>query len=674
MVNQVANTMVRQLSLAKARKGEKWGTLSSLLSPELHLIIFGGKGGSGKTTSAAATTLYLNRIYPNKKILVMSVDPAHSLADSFDVVVAGNKPTPIAENVWCLETDAAALLAEYKARYGDTIKKIAERATYFDKQDIESFFNLSLPGLDEVMAIIQIANLLKDGEYDLIIMDTAPTGHTKVLLSLPEGLEQWANLADMLMEKYRYMVKAMTGRYKEDECDIYIEEQRSDIRKVRALLTNARTTEFVPVTIPQPMSIFEVEKLVQSLLTDGITVKNVIVNQVKKESGCSFCSIEKQQQQGYVEDLSIRFVPLNLVKAPLFPHQIRGRQSLMEYARVIFEGADYSTPDQAATPRPATQIERKKPSHLSLQEQSFIIFGGKGGVGKSVIAAASALHIARSLPKRKVLIFSTDPAHSLSDAFAENIGNKITGIGQTDNLYALEIDGKELLEEFKQELKDAIEEAFDRFLGGNIDVKFDREILQELFSMIPPGLDELMSLRKILDFFKDGNYDLFILDSAASGHLIRFMELPRLAKDWLNTTFKLLIKYKGAGIGRFHNAAERLLELSKGVRETIEMFSDSKRTEFVMITIAEAMAVAEAEDLAGSLNNLRIPSFNLIVNMIIPPTNCAFCAIRREEQIKYLEEIEAKFPKRNVVYLPLFAQPVRGIEGLNKLAQVLYGA
>lgn len=674
MVNWIANTMVRQHSLAEARKGEKWGTLSSLLSPELKLIIFGGKGGSGKTTSAAATALYLNKTYPKRKILVMSVDPAHSLADSFDVVVAGNKPTPIIENVWCLETDAAALLAEYKARYGDTIKKIAERATYFDKQDIESFFDLSLPGLDEVMAIVRIADLLKSGEYDLIILDTAPTGHTKVLLSLPLRMEQWTDLADMLMEKYRYMVKAMTGRYIKDECDAYIEGQRNDLKRVRALLTDVTTTEFVPVTIPQPMSIFEVEKLVQVLLKDGISVKNVIVNQVMEAKDCLFCGLSEQRQQSYLQDLDKRFASFNLVKAPLFPHQIRGQQRLMEYARVIFEGADYSTPDQAATPRPAIQIERKKPSHLSLQERSFIIFGGKGGVGKSVIAAASALHLAKTRPGQKVLIFSTDPAHSLSDAFDAGIGNKVTKIGGTENLFALEIEGNELLEEFKRELKDDIEEAFEKFLGGGMDMKFDREILQELFSMTPPGLDELMALRKIVGLLKGGSYDLFIMDSAASGHLIRFMELPHLVKDWLNAAFKLLIKYKGTGMARFYDASEHLLELSRGIKEIIGILSDLQRAEFVMITIPEAMAISEAEDLSQSLNNLKIPSSNLIVNMVVPSTRCSFCATRREEQIKHIEEIVSRFPGHTIIQLPLFAQPIRGSEGLEILAQALYGS
>jgi len=239
--------------------------MSAFLSnPNLRLIIFGGKGGSGKTTSAAATALHFHKLNPEKRILVMSTDPAHSLGDSFNITI-GNKITAINGNVWGLEIDSNELLEEYKARHGEVIKKIADRGTYFDKEDIEDFFVQSLPGLDEVMSIVRIADLLKAREYDLIILDTAPTGHTMVLLSLPEQMEKWIHLMDMLMEKYRYVMRRMTGRYRRDECDEFIDSQMEDIRRVRQLLTDATTTEFVPVTIPEPMSIAEIAKAIETL-------------------------------------------------------------------------------------------------------------------------------------------------------------------------------------------------------------------------------------------------------------------------------------------------------------------------------------------------------------------------------------------------------------------------
>ncbi len=651
-----------------------------LANPNLKLIIFGGKGGSGKTTSAAATALHLSKPDPKKRILAMSTDPAHSLGDSFNITI-DNKITAINENVWGLEIDSNELLEEYKARHGGVIKKIADRGTYFDKEDIEDFFTQSLPGLDEVMAIIRIADLLKAREYDLIILDTAPTGHTMVLLSLPEQMEKWIHLMDMLMEKHRFVMKTMVGRYRRDECDEFIDSQMEDVRRVRRLLTDATTTEFVPVTIPEPMSIFEIQKAIETLKGYNIPVNSIIVNRVTgRERECPFCSARSEQGERYMQEIEQKFAPYNLVKLPLFPHEIRG-ESLTEYAQILFEERKYTPPARAEVLPQVTPLAKgglsdprseSRTSILNILKKEFVIFGGKGGVGKTSIAAASALYLAQHKPDRKVLAFSTDPAHALSDSFEQHIGNNITPISGLDNLYALEIDGTQMLEDFKQDYRDVIDEIFEKFLGGSgVDVRFDREILQELLSVTPPGLDELMSLRKIMELMKEGDYDLFVLDSAASGHLLRFLELPHLVRDWLKSGFKLLTKYRG--VVKLTKATELLLDLSRDIRRILEVFSNPQGTEFVMITIPEEMGVAEMGDLAVSVANLKIPSFHTIINMIIPPTDCGFCVAKSKEQQRYIQEIEAKSPDHAIIYIPLLPHEIRGLENLSELAGIMFG-
>ncbi len=646
--------------------------MSAFLSnPNLRLIIFGGKGGSGKTTSAAATALHFHKLNPEKRILVMSTDPAHSLGDSFNITI-GNKITAINGNVWGLEIDSNELLEEYKARHGEVIKKIADRGTYFDKEDIEDFFVQSLPGLDEVMSIVRIADLLKAREYDLIILDTAPTGHTMVLLSLPEQMEKWIHLMDMLMEKYRYVMRRMTGRYRRDECDEFIDSQMEDIRRVRQLLTDATTTEFVPVTIPEPMSIAEIAKAIETLKGYSIPVNSIIVNRVTgKDRECPFCSARSEQGERYKQEIEQKFAPYNLVKMPLFPHQVRG-EGLTEYAQILFGERKYTPPAKAEVLPQVTPLAKGGLSDMLKKELNFVIFGGKGGVGKTSIAAASALYLAQHKPDRKVLAFSTDPAHALSDSFGQYIGNKVSPILSVDNLYALEIDGTQKLEELKQEYRDLIDEAFEKFLGGTgVDVKFDREVLRELLTASPPGLEELMALLTVMEFMKEEEYDLFVLDSAASGHLLRFLELPHLVRGWLKIGFKLLIKYRG--VVKLTRATELLLDLSRDIRNILEVFSNPQRTEFVMITIPEEMGVAEMGDLSASVANLKIPSSHIIINLIIPPSNCGFCAAKRKEQQKYIQEIEAKSPDHTVVPIPLLPHEIRGLESLSELAEIMFG-
>jgi len=674
--------------------------LKFLDNPDLQFILFGGKGGSGKTTSAAATALHLSKMKPEKKILVISIDPAHSLGDSFDLII-GNKITPIAENIWGYEIDAEELLKKYKAEHGAIIKKMAERGTFFDKEDIENFFVMSMPGLDEVMAIIKIANILNSREYDVIILDTAPTGHTTVFLSLPEKMLKWVEVADMMMEKHRYMARRFVGKYVKDECDEFLESQKNDVSKVKKLLTDSKTTEFVPVTIPEPMSIYEIERLVQLLENTRIPVNSVIANRIIMEDNkCPFCLARKKEQEKYVKEIEEKFASYNLLKMPLFPKEIRGIEDLTLYGEILFAPLDretHLTGFGEDEPKPynvgETLVVAQKtgqgqalPLHLSeipplpqggmedLLEKNLklIIFGGKGGVGKTSIASAAALQLARHNKEKKVLIFSTDPVHALSDSFDQQIGDKPRQVQDgIDNLYALELDASQMLNNLKEKYRGDIVEVFDKFASSGMDIKFDKEVMENLIALTPPGLEELMALKKIIELMKTSDYDLFVMDSAASGHLLRFLETPDIVREWLKTVFRLLLKYKGViNLSRIYSV-ESLLDLSRDVRKIQETLANPETTEFVMITIPEEMGIREMEDLSSALRNLKIPYSHTIINMIISLSDCNFCTAKRQEQQKYIQSIESKV-NNGVIYIPLFLHGVRGKESLNELAEIMF--
>ena len=656
-----------------------------LANPNLKLIIFGGKGGSGKTTSASATTLHLNKLNPEKRILVMSTDPAHSLGDSFDIVI-GNKLTPIIPlprrerlgegGIWGLEIDANELYQQYLDKNGEVIKEIANRGTIFDSEDIESFFTQTLPGLDELMAIVKIADLLRAKEYDLIILDTAPTGHTMVLLSLPEQMDKFLDVMEMMMDRYHYVMRAMVRRTIKDECDEYINSQREDMRRVRETLMNSKETEFVPVTIPEPMSIAEIGKAVDTLKEYKIPVNSIIVNRVieEEERECPFCAARGKERERYIQEIEEKFAPYKLVKMPLFPREIRGMEGLTEYAQILFGEAEYK-PVLAKVSLPAKRDNLPKGNLSDLlqrKELDYIIFGGKGGVGKTSVAVASALYLARHEPAKKILVFSTDPAHALSNSFEQSIGNEITKISGVDNLYALEMNGIELLEDFKKHYREDIDESFRRFFGGSgVDIVFDRQIMEKLIDVIPAGVEELMSLRKIMDLRKEKKFDLYVMDSAASGHLIRFLQLPHIIREWLKVIFRMLIKYRG--IARLDKPTERLLDLSRDIRNILNTLSNPQLTEFVMISIPEEMGVAEMEDLSSSVAELKIPASHTIINMIIPPTDCLFCSAKRENQRKYIEKIAHQADGQTVIPVPLLSHDVRGLENLSQLAEIMYG-
>lgn len=648
---------------------------SFLENETLRLVLVGGKGGSGKTTSACATAIHLAELDSKKRILIVSTDPAHSVGDSFECEI-GNSITPVegVDNLWALEIDAEEVNRDFSEKYNAVMKLIADRGTYFDKEDIENFFSLTLPGLDEVMAIIRIANILKEEKYDLIILDTAPTGHTIRLLSLPKEMEKWIRLMDIMQSKHRFMTKRFTGRYRSDDADQFIKMMRADVGRVKMLLSDDRTTEFVPVTIPEPMSIDETNRLLARLRQLNITSNSIIVNRIAQEqNGCGFCASRAMHQKDKLDEIEKSFSKYKLYKVPLFPYEIRGIKRLKEYGDVLF-GRDYGYNAAPKRFRIAGKFSktRSRLSELLKRDSKLIILGGKGGVGKTSIASATALRMAKVHSKKRILVFSTDPAHALSDCFGLDIGDRVTPIEGIGNLFGFEINAVKRLHDWQDSNKENIEAVFQKFLGSGMDIKFDREIMTELVSISPPGLDEIMALGEITDFLREEKFDLYVLDSAATGHLIRFLELPHLLREWQKAIFRLLLKYKGAI--KLTKTAEEMVQSSRKVRMIQELLTDSKTTQFVAVTIPEEMALVETDRLLRSLKDLNILCRDVVINMIVPPTKCAFCDLRMKEQQKYVREVKAnRFSDYCMSEVPQLPHKIKGMDDLAELSTALFG-
>ena len=658
---------------------------SFLANSKLNFIIFGGKGGSGKTTCSCATALYLSQKYKNlafgknldsfgiqKKILVVSTDPAPSVGDSFNVEV-GNKLTQVNDNVWAFEMDAKELMEDFRKKNLEIIKTLVDRGTYLSREDIEEFASLSLPGMDEVMAIIKVAEFVKEGKYDLVILDTAPTGHTKVLLSLPKKMKRWLKVGDLMMAKHRFLMRQIRGKYLKDECDKFLEETVVDIEMVEELLKNSETTEFVPVTIPEPMSILETEGLVDDLKKMNISVKSIICNRLIVPGECPFCNSRAKEKEKYLKMIEEKFKDYNLVKMPLFPTEIRGQESLQGYAQILFGEKKFEITLPKVLPK-FPEIPEGKMVDFLKKDLNFIICGGKGGVGKTSIAAATAIALAKEHKSKKILITTTDPAHALSNIFDQDIplGEKAVPIQGIKNLDGLEIDAQKLLRDFKDEYKKDISEAFGGFLARGVDIAFDRKVLEELMDLSPPGLEELMALGKIMDLMAEGKYDIYVLDSAASGHLLRFLELPGLVRGWLNSIFKILLKYRR--IARLPVIAQKkMIDFSKGVRKIQETLFGSKSTEFIMVGIAEEMGIREMGDLAESLEKLNIILSYIIINYINPSSSCSFCLAKRKDQEKYIKLVKERYPSKKLILIPLLPHDIRGVDSLNKLSKIIYG-
>ena len=671
--------------------------------------MFGGKGGVGKTTVAAATALHWAHHRPGA-VLVVSTDPAHSLSDAFEQPI-GDQITPIRREpeLFAWAVDAAKRLQTFKERYGDAIETIMDRGTYFDHDDIRQFLELSLPGLDELMAVIEIAELVREGRYGLVILDTAPTGHTLRLLALPELMAQWLRVLDLMLEKHRYM-QSVFGRRRRDETDAFMEGMTADMELLRALLRAPRTTEFVPVTIPEAMSVKETGRLVDTLEGMGVPVRTVVVNRVARRADaeeCAFCARRQREQQPSLQEIAARVgagaagaappaagAGTTAVSVPLLPRQVHGQVSLRQFAGLRFRAGPLETdaapaeplapssieaPAEPSAPRASAEAHPAPPSALAppariTLEQTFVLVGGKGGVGKTTIAAATALHLARKHEGenegRRILLFSVDPAHSLSDCLGQDLGSQIVAVEGVAGLDALEMDATSLLAEVTRLYAGEARQAFAAFgAGGDLEIAFDGRVMEELISLAPPGLDELMALMKLMDLVNEGRYAAYVLDLAPTGHALRLLETPALVRQWFMVLFRVLLKYQN--VFSLARVGELVRRKSKQLRQVEQLLRDGERCQLVAVTIPEALAAQETRRLLESLARIPMRCSWVVANMVAAPDSCAFYAAVHEEQLPYLRQIETLGP--GCVRAPALPYEPRGVEALDRVARLIYG-
>ncbi|MCW3994245.1 MAG: ArsA family ATPase, partial [Candidatus Bathyarchaeota archaeon] len=310
----------------------------------------------GKTTCAAATVVHLAKLKRDKRILLITTDPARALNRMLDIPLT-DQPTLIEgfSNLWAQEIDAKKANEAYREEHWTQLAEITYRSSLiYDAEDSVNLTRLEAPGVDEVIALKKIVEFRKSQEYDLVVVDTAPTGHTLTLLRIMGKGEKRAD--KWIDTQYRHrMVRAairMGHRrhfgfkrgfvdrcYLKDDVDEFLDEQKKDARLVKDTLTDRQKTEFICITIPEAMGILETYDLIEGL--KGLNVRNnkVIVNRVNLQTSklnCSFCHARGEREAKYIDELKERLPHHKLIKMPLFPYEIRGLNRVEEFGDILF--------------------------------------------------------------------------------------------------------------------------------------------------------------------------------------------------------------------------------------------------------------------------------------------------------------------------------------------------
>jgi arsenite-transporting ATPase len=303
-------------------------------------------------------------------------------------------------------------------------------------------------------------------------------------------------------------------------------------------------------------------------------------------------------------------------------------------------------------------------SVLDEANRRVLMFGGKGGVGKTSCAATAALHFASG--GRRTLIISSDATPSLSDILEMDVGPSERPVEGVGNLLALEISSREVMRRWKDKFGPEVYQAASNF----VDMDYD-ELIE--YVAIAPGIQEEFMLDYILERVRDGSYDLVVWDTAPAGDTLRLLDLPYKFIAHLRMAPKVYLGVRDA----FHLQKAPFLDLIESWRalaeEVVTFLRDPANTEFILVTIPEALGVYQARRLVGEFARYGLDIRHLVINNVIAHADCEFHRLRMEMQQGYVKMLVNEYQDRiSMTQLPLFPFEVKGIERLREMEKLLF--
>lgn len=590
-----------------------------LTSSPHQLFMFSGKGGVGKTTLSCGFARQLAQQYPTETVLLLSTDPAHSLGDVL-LIAVDNTPTPLPDlpNLRVRALDAAALLEQFRTDYGTVLELLVERGSFVEGDDLSPVWDMGWPGLDELMALLEIERILRDREADRVVVDMAPSGHTLSLFALMDFLDTLLAALGQFQQKHRTLTETLSGRYTLDEADRFISDMCRDLEEGRGLIQDRHRAVCWVVGIPEPMSWAESDRFITALDRLGVPLGGLVVNQVMQASGqivathrrvlADFEAMVKDRPEANAQGQLVLWVPVQTAE----PVGGAALDALMTQVKPL---ALEASSGELSGDTPVHQWPA--PILPGLEDfvaagRRLIVVGGKGGVGKTTVSAALSWGLAERHPEANLRVMSIDPAHSLGDAFGQPLGHEPTPL--RPNLQAQEVSADVVLDQFRADylwdLADMM--AGDGDIAGGVQLAYGPDAWRQIVAQALPGIDEMLSLITVMDLLERNEQQLIVLDTAPTGHLLRFLEMPTALGDWLGWIFKLWIKYKDV-VGRVEFMG-RLRTLRQRVLAAQEKLKDPQHTEFIGVVQNQSAILAEASRLNHTLSDRGIAQRYIVHN------------------------------------------------------------
>jgi arsenite-transporting ATPase len=590
-------------------------------------IFFSGKGGVGKTTMASATAIHY--ALSGKKTLIVTTDPASNLADVFEQEI-GHKITPInvGAPLHAMEIDPDEATREYKEGIIGPFREMMPDDVIASLEE-----NLSGPCTTEMASFDRFIDFMETDEYDIIVFDTAPTGHTIRLLELPVD---WSKHIE---ESSKGSGQTCLGPVQS------IQDSKEKYDRATALLKDTGRTEFIFVMRPEELSLFETLRASKELETIGITTSNIIINGILPDEVCEIPFFKKKfdEQQRIIKNVK---QPTRLMF--LKDSEVKGISTLKDVADELFDSAEElktggseeepsELPDFRASALPRPDLEKL---FLPDNETRAIFFTGKGGVGKTTISCIASMYTAQK--GFKTLIVTTDPAAHIGEVFDVSLDSTPREISK--NLSAVMIDQKQAFEEYKKRILDDARGKYSDDMLATME--------EELNS---PCIEEMAAFDKFIRFIESRVYDVIVFDTAPTGHTLRLLDLP----------FNYARQAKMMTPGTEGSSAKE--DEDNRFSKIIDILRNPRQSVFCLVLYPESTPILESHRAMIDLKDAGINTQLVVANMVLPEEVCTndFFMNRRQMQMGYLNEIKEKFDLPVLVY-PLMDEEMKGIERLKK--------
>lgn len=582
----------------------------TVLEQPTRLLFFTGKGGVGKTSLACATAVALAD--QGKKVLLVSTDPASNLGQVFGLTIGDHDPTAIAgvPGLYTLNINPEAAAQAYRDRIVGPVRGVLPDETVDGMEE-----QLSGACTTEIAAFDEFTGLLTDGvvtgNFDHVIFDTAPTGHTIRLLQLPTA---WSNFLDT-NESGASCLGPLSG----------LEKQRQQYAHAVAQLSNSDMTTVILVSRPQRASLAEADRTSHELATLGIANQQLVINGIMPDNGSDdplAQALRDREKKAMLElPTSLRSLPRHQVL--LQPRNMVGIAALRAYLSEKPE----------VLPRPQNSASLAVGPLPSLSQlidviekdgHGLVMVLGKGGVGKTTVAAAIAVALADR--GHAVHLTTTDPAAHLS----------MTVESTLPNLAVDRIDAQVERDRYRQHVMDT--------KGKDLD-ESGRALLEE--DLRSPCTEEIAVFQALSRVMKESRERFVVVDTAPTGHTLLLLDAT----------------------GAYHRDVVRNLQPGIHVLTPMMRLQDPKQTKMLIVTLPETTPVLEAESLQSDLRRAGIEPWAWVINSSLSaasPTDPLLVA-RAAEEWQHIDRVQKSVSR--VAIIPWLTNEPTGSERLLELSR-----